>query len=89
MRINISRRFVDLYVFDGSGITTICRDLSVGTNSFLPFLSQCFSMTFVSLILSLIRERGIPCLPPKSYFSRFNKEVIDSRQEGLQDFLKE
>ncbi|KAJ7333627.1 phosphatidylinositol binding [Desmophyllum pertusum] len=35
------------------------------------------------------RERGIPCLPPKSYFSRFNKEVIDSRQEGLQDFLKE
>ncbi|XP_078358553.1 sorting nexin-10-like [Oculina patagonica] len=35
------------------------------------------------------RERSIPSLPPKSYFSRFNKEVIDSRQEGLRDFLKE
>lgn len=35
------------------------------------------------------REQNIPCLPPKSYFSRFDKEVIDSRQEGLQDFLNE
>lgn len=37
----------------------------------------------------LIRERSIPCLPPKSYFSRFDKDVINSRQEGLQDFLNE
>lgn len=35
------------------------------------------------------RERSIPCLPPKSYFSRFDKDVINSRQEGLQDFLNE
>lgn len=32
-------------------------------------------------------ERSIPVLPPKSYFSRFDKEVIDSRQEGFQNFL--
>lgn len=35
------------------------------------------------------RDRNVPRLPPKSYFSRFNKEVIDSRQQGLQDFLIE
>lgn len=34
-------------------------------------------------------ETSIPTLPPKSYFSRFDKDVIDSRQEGLQHFLSE
>lgn len=34
-------------------------------------------------------DRGIPQLPPKSYFSRFNKEVVDSRQRGLKEFLTE
>ncbi|XP_074615168.1 sorting nexin-11-like isoform X1 [Acropora palmata] len=32
-------------------------------------------------------ERGIPQLPPKCFFSRFNKEVVDSRMQGLKQFL--
>lgn len=35
------------------------------------------------------RDRSIPCLPPKSYFSRFTKVVVDSRQKGFQEFLTE
>ncbi|XP_058959307.2 sorting nexin-10 isoform X1 [Pocillopora verrucosa] len=34
-------------------------------------------------------ETSIPTLPPKSYFSRFDKGVIDSRREGFQHFLSE
>ncbi|CAH3193906.1 unnamed protein product, partial [Porites evermanni] len=34
-------------------------------------------------------NRTVPDLPPKNYFGRFSKEVVDARQQGLQDFLIE
>ena len=40
-------------------------------------------------LFCLLRNRTVPDLPPKNYFGRFSKEVVDARQQGLQDFLIE
>ena len=40
-------------------------------------------------LFCLLRNRTVPDLPPKNYFGRFSKEVVDTRQQGLQDFLIE
>ena len=72
-------------------LNAICRVLFAAADNvlFLLFLSF-LSLVSDSVTLScLIRVRSIPCLPPKSYFSRFDREVINSRQEGLQDFINE
>lgn len=55
------------------------------------FSWKVFMMILINLIclFCLLRNRTVPDLPPKNYFGRFSKEVVDARQQGLQDFLIE
>ena len=55
----------------------------------LTFMESIYDDTQSDKFFCLLRNRTVPDLPPKNYFGRFSKEVVDARQQGLQDFLIE
>lgn len=65
--------------------------VSQGPSLKMPWHSwKIFMMILILICLfCLLRNRTVPDLPPKNYFGRFSKEVVDARQQGLQDFLLE
>ena len=66
--------------------------VSQGPSLKMPWHSWKVFMMILNLIcffFCLLRNRTVPDLPPKNYFGRFSKEVVDARQQGLQDFLIE
>ena len=52
-------------------------------------MESIYDDTQSDMFFCLLRNRTVPDLPPKNYFGRFSKEVVDARQQGLQDFLIE